>query len=68
MLTLAGWEVSAEGEAPIIATRTGRSVSLWAYPSLVDPKALGFVKTTAAYAFSPYELSRDLPGAFAEVT
>lgn len=67
MLTLAGWQVSGEGEAPIIAMRPGRSVSLWAYPSLVDPQALGFEKSAAAYAFSPYELSRDLPGAFAEV-
>jgi hypothetical protein len=68
MLTLAGWQVSREGEAPIIATRAGRSVSLWAYPSLVDPQVLGFEKSDTTYAFSPYELSRDLPGAFAEVT
>ncbi|MHB8389430.1 MAG: DEAD/DEAH box helicase [Acidobacteriaceae bacterium] len=67
MLTLAGWKVSDEGKAPITVTRTGRSVGLWAYPSLVDPQALGFEKLAAAHAFSPYELSRDLPGAFAEV-
>lgn len=68
MLTLAGWKITDKGKAPITATQSGRSVTLWAYPSLVDPQALGFEKSAAAYAFSPYELSRDLPGAFAEVT
>ncbi len=68
MLKLAGWQISDGGEAPVTATRFGRSVALWSYPSLVDPKALGFVESAAAFAFSPYELSRDLPGAFAEIT
>lgn len=68
MLTLAGWQVPAEGEAPIIATCAGRSVAIWSYPSLVAPRALGFLESAATYAFSPYELSRDLPGIYAEVT
>lgn len=67
MLLLAGWQVSDDDEAPFRATRASRSVALWSYPSLVDPKALGFASSAVAYAFSPYELSRDLPGAFAEV-
>lgn len=68
MLTLAGWQVSLEGRAPIVAVRAGHSVALWSYPSLVDPKAMGFVESAGAYAFSPYELSKDLPGAYTEVT
>lgn len=67
MLKLAGWQISDEGEAPVTATQSGRSVALWSYPSLVGPKALGFVESASAFAFSPYELSRDLPGAFTEI-
>jgi Domain of unknown function (DUF1998) len=67
MLLLAGWDISRDSKAPITVTRDSRSVGLWSYPSLVDPKALGFVESATAHVFSPYELSRDLPGAYAEV-
>jgi ATP-dependent helicase YprA (DUF1998 family) len=67
MLHLAGWEITNDGTAPINATRVGRSIELWSYPSLVDPKAIGFKESATAHAFSPYELSKDLPGAFAEI-
>lgn len=67
MLQLAGWQISYEGEAPMSASHNGRTVSLWSYPSLVDPNALGFIESPVKYSFSPYELSRDLPGAFSQV-
>lgn len=67
MLTLAGWQVSKQGEAPMSARRGGRSIELWCYPSLVDPKAMGFIGSDSSFAVSPYELNRDLPGAYAEI-
>jgi len=68
LLQLAGWKISDMCEAPITATRGGPSVSLWSYPSLVEPKNLGFVESQLRYAFSPYELARDLPGAFSQMS
>jgi len=68
VLLLEGWEVSDERKAPITASRSGHSVSFWSYPSLVEPKDLGFVDAPGEFAFSPYELSRDLPGAFSLVS
>jgi len=67
MLQLAGYEISNDNVAPLKATRSGQSFMFWCYPSLVDPKALGFTESTTKYAFSPYELNKDLPGVFAEV-
>jgi ATP-dependent helicase YprA (DUF1998 family) len=67
MLSLAGWEISKEADAPVIATRQQRTIGLWSCPSLVDPKAIGLVESATARVFSPYELRRDLPGAYAEV-
>lgn len=67
MLSLAGWEISREDDAPIRATRDRRSIGLWSYSSLLDPKAMGMVESATRRVFSPYELSRDLPGAYAEV-
>jgi len=67
LLTLAGWTVARDGNSPMKAMRGGKTIDLWCYPSLVDPKAVGIVGSLTARAFSPFELSRDLPGAYAEV-
>jgi len=67
VLSLAGWQIVWDGETPMGAMHDGRAVRFWSYPSLVDPKAMGFTESATARAFSPYELSRDLPGAYAEV-
>lgn len=67
LLELAGWTVSREGGSPMQATRNGRTIDLWCYPSLVEPMAFGFTKSADAYAFSPFELSKDLPGVYAEI-
>jgi hypothetical protein len=56
-----------ESGESIAATRGGHRVTLVAFPSLLDPSALGLAERPPAFAFSPYELTRDLPGAFAEV-
>lgn len=68
LLLLAGWKLTCDGKSPMKATRDNKAVDLWCYPSLVDPKALGFAESAVVQAFSPFELSRDLPGAYAEVT
>ena len=67
MLLLAGWDISRDNNPPIMATRESRSVGLWSYPSLIDPKKLGFAESETVRVFSPYELAKDLPGAYAEI-
>ncbi len=67
LLTLAGWRVERHGRAPIVCSKDGREIALWSFPSLLDPNHVGFVPSSSAHAFSPYELNRDLPGAYAEV-
>lgn len=67
MLFLAGWKIGRRGKAPIVAEFDGRVLELWSFPSLLDPVDLGFVPSETTHAFSPFELSRDLPGAYAEV-
>ena len=65
MLKLAGWDDVPSDIAPITVTNNnGRSVDLYSFPSLVRPQHYGFVMEKSRFAFSPYELSRDLPGAF----
>lgn len=66
MLSLAGWTIK-KGAAPVMALRSGRTIELHAYPSLIDPTSAGFIPKENSFAFSPYELSRDLPGAYAEI-
>jgi hypothetical protein len=67
VLSLAGWQIVWGEDPPMRAIRDTREVRFWSYPSLVDPKAMGFTESATSRAFSRYELSRDLPGAFAEV-
>jgi hypothetical protein len=67
LLGLAGWTVVRGGRAPIVCSLADRHVELWSYPSLLDPVHVGFEPSASGHAFSPYELSRDLPGAYAEV-
>lgn len=68
MLILAGWSVSRDGQAPITATRNGRSVDLWCCPSLIDPAGAGMTTSGATRVLTPFELGKDLPGIYAEVT
>ena len=65
MLELAGWQLSSTNGAPITATSIdGKLVNLYSYPSLIRPEYYGFDFSDASAAFSAYELSRDLPGAY----
>jgi len=65
MLELAGWQLSSSNIAPVIATNNeGRAVNLYSFPSLVRPEHYGFDSNSSTIAFSSYELSRDLPGAY----
>jgi hypothetical protein len=67
LLSLAGWQLIRDNVAPFSAIKANRAVDLWCYPSLVDPTKLAFAGSAAAKAYSPYELCKDLPGAFAEL-
>jgi len=67
LLTLAGWSIARDGHSPLRATCSGRTANLWAVPSLVDQDIIGAVKGHDDIVFTPYELSRDLPGSYAEV-
>lgn len=65
MLQLAGWTVIQGAErAPFSLTRDSRVVELFSFPSLVTTSHYGYVQRPDKFAFSPFELSRDLPGAF----
>lgn len=65
MLQLAGWaDAEARAGVPCRMARDGRTVELFSFPSLVHPSHYGFVPRPNRFAFSPFELSRDLPGAF----
>jgi ATP-dependent helicase YprA (DUF1998 family) len=64
MLRLAGWRAEQAGQAPLSLAKEGRRVQLFSYPSLFSPSHYGFSPASNTYALSPYELARDLPGAF----
>lgn len=67
LLELAGWSTLQDPRAPLVMKRGSRTTSFWAIPSLLDPRSLGFNVDSETAVFTPYELSRDLPGAYAEV-
>lgn len=67
MLLLAGWSQSSSTAAPYTVVHQGRQIQLFSFPSLIEPAYYGFVAATSRVAFSPFELARDLPGAFGEV-
>jgi ATP-dependent helicase YprA (DUF1998 family) len=64
MLELAGWSVSEGVARAFMAKKGHESINLACFPSLLDASALGFAESSSNKSFSPYELSRDLPGAF----
>lgn len=67
MLELAGWTSILNSKAALVATKSGRTISVASLPSLFDPAIYGFAEKTDCYNFSPYELARDLPGVFREI-
>lgn len=64
MVKLAGWEISDGGEAVQVAHQ-GMRFTLAAFPSLRACESRIKEGGTLRLTFTPYELSRDLPNAFA---
>lgn len=65
ILELAGWQTQYKADTPAIVTSpTGRIINLYSYPSLVRTEYYHSAPLSNDQAYSPYELSRDLPGAF----
>ena len=67
MMLLAGWSEDPSVAAPYTVEHQGRRVQLFSFPSLVDPVHYGFQPAANRFAFSAFELARDLPGAYGEV-
>lgn len=67
MMLLAGWSEDPSPAAPYVLTHQGRSAHLFSFPSLVHPAHYGFAPGMRCFAFSAFELGRDLPGAYGEV-
>ena len=67
MMLLAGWSEDPSPAAPYVLTHQGRSAHLFSFPSLVHPTHYGFAQGMRSFAFSAFELGRDLPGAYGEV-
>ena len=67
MMQLAGWMSIQTVGVPYTLTKGGRQVELFSYPSLITPAHYGYVAARERFAFSPFELTRDLPGAFGVV-
>lgn len=69
MLILAGWKShGATASQSVALEKAGRVIRLFTYPSLVHPRHFGYEDQQDCFALSPYELTRDLPGVFAEIS
>ena len=67
MMQLAGWTQAPSADAPYTIAHQGRRAQLFSFPSLFSPAHYGYVAASDRFAFSAFELSRDLPGAFGVV-
>lgn len=67
MLELAGWSVEIGSASPLKASRSGRVVEVQVCPSLIDCEPKLRNGDVTSYVFTPYELSRDLASAYAEL-
>lgn len=67
LLSLAGWNVVEGANVPLIADKDGRTAKLYSFPSLFVPSAFGYTDGDNDFAFSPFELARDLPGTYLEI-
>jgi hypothetical protein len=67
MMQLAGWTRVPSTDVPYTITNNGRRAELFSFPSLVSPAHYGYVRAGGRFAFSAFELSRDLPGALGVV-
>lgn len=67
MLVMAGWSVTSTGEGSLRATSFAVPIEVTLCPSLVDCEPRGIANGVACYTFTPYELMRDLAGAYSEL-
>jgi len=63
MLTLAGWTEAQHLDDEFSFRRNDSDIIIFTFPSLIHPRHYGFSSRENHFAFSPFELSRDLPGA-----
>ena len=66
LLSLANWSVAEESEGYTVS-RGGRVIRLRVVPSLRESRLKERSGGSDVYYFTPYELSRDLPAAYAEL-
>lgn len=66
LLELAGWKTEV-GNAHFVAKRDGKTLEIHAVPSLRDAPLKEQRAGRMAYFFTPYEIERDLPAAYAEL-
>lgn len=67
ILELEGWAISCSKDSALIAQFGEITHRLCSIPSLIDPSEVASKFPAGSLLFSPYELQRDLPGAFAKV-
>jgi len=67
MLVMAGWTVASTAEGSLRATSSAVSMEVTLCPSLVDCEPRGISNGVTCYTFTPYELMRDLAGAYSEL-
>lgn len=63
MLTLAGWAETRKSKDGFGFKRGDSDVTISTFPSLIQPRHYGFTNQDTHFAISPFEVSRDLPGA-----
>jgi len=66
MIRLAGWGVAIQGSA-VATSRAGKDFLIQASPSLRACEARSTANGITTFCFTPFELARDLPSAFAEL-
>ena len=66
-MLLAGWSEVPSPAAPYVLSHQEKGAQLFSFPSLFHPSHFGFASGTRQFAFSAFELGRDLPGAYGEI-
>ncbi|WP_411884439.1 DEAD/DEAH box helicase [Polaromonas sp. YR568] len=69
LLELAGWVNNEKTSTPLQMSKNGEIKEIFLGPSLVSPNLYGWPNGTqkGRLLFTPYEIAKDLPGAYAEV-
>jgi ATP-dependent helicase YprA (DUF1998 family)/Zn finger protein HypA/HybF involved in hydrogenase expression len=67
MLAMAGWTVASTAGGSLRATSSAMSIEVTLCPSLIDCEPRAISNGVACYTFTPYEVMRDLAGAYSEL-